>query len=523
MTKPRPATPATATRALAIAAGRRQQPPVTSQRPPTSVSLRWLAAVAGVAVAATVLHARAGEPPPPNVLFLFTDDQSHDTIAALGNDTIRTPHTDRLVARGTSFLNAHIMGGSSPAVCSPSRASLFSGLTLWNLECQGIWGFEISDRYRTLPQVFREHGYVTFATGKNEPGRQGHFARSFSTGDKILFRGMTRSQYHLPLHDFSPDGEYPNSAEVLHTGTHSAEVYADAAIRFLEQHAGSDQPFFAYVSFQTPHDPWQYPPEYGELYPVDDMPLHESFMPRHPFDNGMLDIRDEQLAPFPRTPEAVRRIIALHYATISHTDAQIGRILDALEATGHHDNTIIVFSSDNGMAIGRHGLIGKQNVYQHAVHVPLIIAGPGLPEGEVRDQLCYLYDIYPTLCELAGLEIPDTVQFRSLRAAIDDPGADHRNHLYFAFMSWQRAIRDERFKLIEYCVDGARHTQLFDLVADPHEIDNLAADPRNADVLARLRALLQEERVRLNDGNTPYPFSNQQGREFWSAYEDAAK
>ena len=143
----------------------------------------------------------------PNILFLFTDDQQHDTIRALGNEAIITPSLDKLVKEGLTFKNAYIMGGTSPAVCSPSRASLFSGRTLWNLENQGKWGFEISDKYVTLPQVFKENGYTTFATGKVEPGKKGHFARSFSTGDKLLFKGMS-NQYNLPLHDFEEDGIY---------------------------------------------------------------------------------------------------------------------------------------------------------------------------------------------------------------------------------------------------------------------------------------------------------------------------
>ena len=454
----------------------------------------------------------------PNVLFLFTDDQSHDTIGALGNGAIRTPNIDLLVRAGVSFRNAYIMGGSSPAVCSPSRASLFSGRTLWNLENQGMWGFEISERFKTLPQVFRENGYVTFGTGKNEPGRAGHFARSFSAGDKILFRGMTGNQYKLPLCPFSPSGDYARKNEVLHTGTHSAEVYADACIRFLEAQAGSSEPFFAYVSFQTPHDPRQSPEAFRAIYKDAEMALPASFMPRHPFDNGMLKIRDEKLAPFPRTEDGVRRHLADYYAMITHTDAQIGRILDALAQAGKQDDTLIVFASDNGLAVGRHGLMGKQNVYEHSVRVPFIVAGPGIPKDQTRNQLCYIYGIYPTLCELAGLPIPDTVQFRSLAPVIRDRRTPHRDHLYFAFMSWQRAVRDTQYKLIEYCVDGNRHTQLFDLRQDPQETDNLDGDPAHAKTRGRLRALLQKERVRLNDGNTPFPFTDKQGKDFWSAY-----
>ncbi len=477
-----------------------------------SVASLMLSAVVGIAAAKTNISK-------PNVLFLFTDDQRNDTIRAMGNEHIHTPNMDRLVKSGVAFTNAYIMGGSSPAVCSPSRACLFSGRTLWNLENQGSWEFEISDKYKTLPQVFRESGHVTFGTGKNEPGRKGHFARSFSAGDKLLFRGMTSNQYELPLCPFSPIGDYSKEREVMHSGTHSAEVYADACIKFFEEQADSKQPFFAYVAFQTPHDPRQSPKRFRAMYKGIDLPLPSSFKPKHPFDNGILKIRDEKLEGFPRNPNKVRDHIAAYYAMITHTDAQIGRILEALKKTGKMKDTIIVFASDNGLAVGRHGLMGKQNVYDHSVHVPLIISGPGIPKGETRGQLCYIYDIYPTLCERAQLKTPKTVEFRSLNGILDDADAKHRDHLYFAFMSWQRAIRNEQHKLIEYCVNGKRHTQLFDLLKDPQEVNNLAADVKYAEILAELRILLKRERVRLNDGNTPSKFTDKQGKDFWSMYE----
>ncbi|MFK7909757.1 MAG: sulfatase-like hydrolase/transferase [Akkermansiaceae bacterium] len=472
----------------------------------------------GTLLATSLVHAHEkGEIIRPNILFLFTDDQQHDSIGILGNSVVETPNIDRLAQTGVAFTNAYIMGGTSPAVCSPSRASLFSGLTLWNLENQGVFGFEISEKYRTLPQVFRENGYVTFATGKNEPGKHGHFARSFSAGDKILFRGMS-NQYKLPLHTFSPTGDYQKQKSKLHTGKQSAEVYADACIEFLNESAKNDFPFFAYVAFQTPHDPKQCPDDFRKRYKSNDMPLPESFLPQHPFDNGMLKIRDEKLEKFPRTPEKIREHIAAYYAMVTHTDAQIGRILTALENSGKMKNTIIVFASDNGLAVGRHGLMGKQNVYEHSIRVPLIISGQGIPKGETRDQLCYLYDIYPTLCDLSQLKTPKTVQFKSLHPILKNPETHHREHLYAAFMSWQRAIRDQRHKLIEYCVNGKRHTQLFDLVKDPNELKNLAADPSHAAPLKTLRKLLEKERVRLNDGNTPYPLTDKQGKEFWNTY-----
>lgn len=477
------------------------------------------ASVLAIALGLSVSIAFTAEAKKPNLLFIFADDQRHDTIHALGNEAIRTPNIDSLVKNGVSFTNAYIMGGSSPAVCSPSRACLFSGLTLWNVENQGTFGYEISEKYTTLPQVFRDNGYVTFATGKNEPGKDGHFNRSFSTGDKILFKGMTQSQFRMQLHEYSPTNDYSNGKRITVSGKHSAEVYADACIQFIESQQQSDKPFFAYLALQTPHDPREAPPEYHASYDAAKMELPVPFMPQHPFDNGMLKIRDENLAPFPRTESIVRKHLADYYATITHDDHQIGRVFKALGESGFAENTIIVFAADNGLGMGSHGLMGKQNIYEHSVRVPMIISGPGIPKGEIRGQLCYIYDIYPTLCDRAGLKTPQTVQYKSLNEAITDKTTKHRDHLYFAFMSWQRSVRDEQYKLIEYCVKGERHTQLFDLATDPQETKNLAEAPEHKATLKRLRELLQVERVRLNDGSAPYELTNQQGVDFWTTFE----
>jgi arylsulfatase A-like enzyme len=330
---------------------------------------------------------------------------------------------------------------------------------------------------------------------------------------------MTRSQYNMPLYSYPEDGTFAGKKPITHQDKHSAEIYADAAIDFLKNRADDAPPFFAYVAFQTPHDPRQSPAEYREKYRDAEMPLPAAFMPSHPFDNGMLKIRDEQLAGFPRQKDEIRRHLADFYATIEHTDAQIGRILDSLQTSGELDNTLIVFAADNGLAMGRHGLMGKQNVYDHSVHVPFIIAGPGIPQGERREQLAYIYDIYPTLCERARLTTPQTVQFKSLNNTIDDANAPHREHLTFAFMDWQRSVLKDGYKLIEYCVKGERLTQLFHLAQDPDELHNLADDPQHADTLAALRKLLRSEFKRLNDANTPADFTTEMGKNFWAIYD----
>lgn len=463
------------------------------------------------------LQAEAAER--PNVLFILSDDQQHDTIHALGNDRIQTPHIDSLVESGISFRNAYIMGGSSPGVCSPARACLLTGRTLWDIENQDIWGYEISEKYKTLPEVFREKGYVTFATGKNHPGKDGQFHRAYAEGDKLLFSGTSKTKFRQFLYPFCPDGIYDKKSRIQHTGTHSTKTYADACIAFLKRQQSREEPFYAYVAFQAPHDPRQAPEEFRSRYKDEEMPLPAAFMPEHPFPSGADRDWDEKRVKWPRTESDMRKHIADYYALITTMDDQIGRLIATLKEIGEHENTIIIFASDNGLALGRHGLVGKQNIYEHSVRVPLVIAGPGIAEGERRDQLCYLPDINPTLCELAGLPVPATVQARSLVPVLRDAQTAYREHLYFAYMNWQRAVRDERYKLIEYCVEEQRRTQLFDLKKDPDELTNLAEDPGHQDRLQALRKLLEAERVRLNDGDTPHEFSDEQGKYFWSRYE----
>jgi arylsulfatase A-like enzyme len=486
------------------------------------VTSRFLYAV--LLLVGVSLHAYPAER--PNVLFIISDDQQHDTIHALGNADIQTPHIDSLVRRGVAFTNAYIMGASSPGVCSPSRACLLTGRSLWNIENQDIWGYEISEKFKTLPEVFRENGYITFATGKNHPGRSGQFHRAYTEGDKLLFSGTSNSKFRQFLYPFSPEGNYDKKSRVQFKGTHSTKVYGDACIDFIKRQASRPEPFYAYLAFQAPHDPRESPEEFRARYKNEEMKLPKNFMPKHPFDSGTDRDWDEKRVKWPRTDDDIKKHIADYYALITTMDAQIGKVIEALKETNQFENTIIVFASDNGLALGRHGLVGKQNIYEHSVRVPLIISGPGIPrgeEGEVRDHLCYLPDINPTLCELIGLPIPDTVQHKSLMPVIRDAKAPHRDHLYFAYMNWQRAVRDDRYKLIEYCVEEERQTQLFDLKNDPHELNNLAGNPDYQDQLQSLREWLKKERVRLNDGNTPYEFADNQGKYFWSRYDAASK
>ena len=247
------------------------------------------------------------------------------------------------------------------------------------------------------------------------------------------------------------------------------------------------------MPFDAPHDPHIVPNDFPIRYDPATMPLPPNFLPQHPWDNGEMVNRDEQLLPWPRTPEKVREMNAEYYRYISYLDAQIGRILDALDASPHAKNTIVVFAADSGVARGSHGLIGKQNVYEHSMRVPLIIGGPGIPAGKRTDAMCYLFDVLPTLGKLCGVAGPKTSEGIDFTASLDDPTKPARPQLLFAYRNVQRAVRDDRWKLIRY--PQVDKTQLFDLRNDPHEVTNLADKPEHAARVAELTALLKKEQA----------------------------
>jgi arylsulfatase A-like enzyme len=421
----------------------------------------------------------------PNVLFLFSDDQRADTIAALGNQHIRTPNLDRLVREGTTFNRAYCMGAQQGAVCVPSRAMLMSGRTLFhvhaNLRDQTTW-----------PECFARAGYTTFMTGKWHNGPESA-RRSFQQGKAVFFGGMG-DPYKLPVRDFTGSG--PPSAP-RDSGKHSVELFADSAVDLLKRQKGDKRPFLCYVAFNAPHDPRVAPREYHRRYNADRPPLPANFLPQHPFNNGDLVGRDERLAPWPRTPEVVRQHLADYYAAITFLDAQVGRILEALRQSGQYDNTLIVFSSDHGLAIGSHGLFGKQNLYDHSMHAPLILAGPGVPKGKQKAALCYLLDIFPTLGELAGVKGPQGSEGKSLAPVLSGKQTKTRDDLFFAYTKVQRAVRDDRWKLIVY--PQVNKIQLFDLGNDPSELKDLSDDKTHTAEVERLMGLLRERQNQLGD------------------------
>lgn len=408
---------------------------------------------------------------PPNILHLHADDHRADGLRALGNPLLETPHLDTLVARGTTFTHCYTMGSMVGAVCLPSRTMLLTGKS-WLRIPDGR--DKSADASHALPRVLSRAGYETFHVGK---------------GSNEFTAGLAAFDTNLMHNDLPVE---------LRRG--SSERHADATIKFLRDRAakGADaKPFYIYFAPPVPHDPRVAAPEFHGRYDPKKIPLSPAFSPQHPFDNGEMTVRDEQLAPWPRTPEDTKRQLADYYACITGLDHHIGRLFAELRARGEWDRTLIIFTGDNGLSLGEHGLFGKQNLYEFGgMHVPCVIAGPGIPHAR-RDALVYLMDLFPTFCDVAGAKIPDGVEGQSLVPIIQGRAAKVRDVLYTAYRNVQRAVRDDRWKLIRY--PQVDRTQLFDLVADPLELTNLAADPAQHGRLARMTSLLQQEMARYAD------------------------
>ncbi len=431
-------------------------------------------------------------PKKPNILFMIADDHRHNAIQTMGDPTVQTPTLDKLIQDGTAFTQAYIMGSTSGAVCMPSRGMLLTGRSLFRFAEPDLGDYPL------WPQLMQEAGYTTYGIGKwhNLPRS---FARCFQGGRNIFFGGMSAHDA-VPIHDFDATGAYPPENSYQGPGF-STNLFCDAAIDFINSYE-DEAPFCLYLSFTAPHDPRTPPPEYAALYPAESMPVPENFAPEHPFDNGDMRLRDEQLAPWPRTPEIVQQHIADYYGLITHLDAQIGQVLAALKARGQVDNTIVVYTADHGLAVGQHGLFGKQNMYDHSLRVPLIIRGPNIPQNQRLDDFCYMPDLYPTLCDLAEISVPDTVESRSLLPLIQgdtDAQTPHRETIFSAYKTEQRMVREGNNKLIEYFVEGERETQLFDVDNDPWETNNLATDARHQTRVENLRQILSRWQKAVDD------------------------
>ncbi|HMC11409.1 MAG TPA: sulfatase-like hydrolase/transferase, partial [Pirellulaceae bacterium] len=437
---------------------------------------------------------------------LVADDQRPDTIAALGNPHIQTPNLDALVRRGTAFTRATC----AHPLCYPSRAELLTGCTGFR---NGTFSeLKLNPGIPLWPEVMRQAGYRTCYVGKwhtaGRPSKIGYtecdglYASGRPVAENYVdFRGRPATGYGGWQFQTDSGERFPEKGLGL-TPNISSE-FADAAIRLIQKK--SEQPFFIHVNFTAPHDPRIWPPGYEKKYEASKLPLPANFRGEHPFDHGNIRGRDELLLPFPRTEDDVRQELACYYAVISHLDEQIGRIFKSLDDTNQRENTLIIHTADHGLAIGSHGLVGKQNMYEHTINVPLVIAGPGIPPGQRRAAQCYLRDLFPTICDLAGITAPphsregeapaEPTDGKSLLPVLRGDKAELYPFIIGYFQDSQRMIREGNWKLAWY--PKIDRWQLFDLANDPHELHNLLdrsdQHQRIADLRGKLLGWLKQQ------------------------------
>ncbi len=469
----------------------------------------------------------AGAEPRPNFLFILTDDQAPETLSAYGNRVCQTPHIDRLAREGMVFDDAHHMGSWSGAVCTPSRTMIMTGRTLWHIPGTKGPGIDLTKEYRreaaqfSLPAVFNRAGYATMRTCKR--------GNSYDEANQLFTVSRIATQ-----RDGTEEG--------------GSKWHGDQVMEYLAQRQATKdrEPFLIYFGFSHPHDPRNALPELAAKYGASNEgpgdaphpqapPLPVNYLPAHPFHHGHPGLRDEEHVQgvLKRRDEAtIRNELGREYACIENIDQQVGRVLKQLEDMGELANTYVIYTADHGISVGRHGLTGKQNLYEHTWRVPFIVRGPGIQAGSRASGYIYLLDVLPTLCDLAGIAIPETVEGRSFRPVLEGKTQRVREVMYGAYCGGtkpgMRAVKTDGWKLIKYEVlDGTvRETQLFRLADNPHEFlaehqaddvarlvhhrpdaqqIDLAEQPQFAAKRRELEQLLKQEMERLGD---PYQFTD---------------
>lgn len=439
----------------------------------------------------------------PNILFIFADDQAYNTIRALGNHEIFTPALDKLTEEGLTFTNAYNMGAWHGAVCVASRTMLNTGSFVWRAHKNEKMLHQMAKERKLWSQLMEDAGYETYFSGKWHvnipPNCVFNHVRHIRPG----MPNDTPEGYARPAKGVNdPWSPYDTAfGGFWHGGKHWSEVLADDAEDFIKTASKNKKPFFMYLAFNAPHDPRQSPEEYVDQYPPENISIPESYLPEYPY-MGKIgydeQLRDERLAPYPRTEYAVKVHRQEYYAIISHMDAQIARILDALEESGKKHNTYIFFTADHGLACGNHGLMGKQNMYEHSIRPPLIVAGPGIPKNHRNSADVYLQDVMATSLELAGALKPENVHFQSfLDLAKSGSETSHYSAIYGCYTNAQRMIRKGDYKLIAY--PEAETMLLFDLKNDPLELYNLSGSQEFANLQSALFTELTSLQVIMED------------------------
>ncbi|MCK0157291.1 sulfatase-like hydrolase/transferase [Cellulophaga sp. F20128] len=456
----------------------------------------------------------------PNFLFVLVDDQSPFDLQVYDPKSIlETPNISKLAEDGLVLESAYHMGSWSGAVCTPSRHMIMSGRTLWHLPSRGKQ-FQNPNppdslENQTMAAVFNSAGYKTMRTCK--------MGNSYAAAN---------AQF-TEVYDATKRGGTEETGSAWH---------AKQVLGYLDRRNSTQEedPFLIYFGFSHPHDVRDGTPEllakYGatnhkdkeSLPPANSKqpPLQDNYLAAHPFFHGHPNLRDEDKVSGVwknRDEQTVRNELGREYACSENIDIQIGKVLKKLEEMGELDNTYIIYTSDHGMSIGRHGLMGKQNLYEHTWRVPFIIKGPGITAGKRLKGNSYLLDILPTLCDLAGIPQPETVEGISLKPVIEGKKEVVREVMYGVYSGGtkpgMRSVKKGDWKLIKYdTMDGTvRETQLFNLAENPNEYlaehkrtkemeTNLAANPKFASKLAEMEALLLDQMEQHDD---PYRLWNQ--------------
>ena len=432
-------------------------------------------------------------PKRPNVLFIAIDDQN-DWVGPLGgHPMVKTPHLDRLAARGTTFLNAHVQA----PLCNPSRTSLMLGLRSTTTGVYGLspWFRDVAtlkDRV-ALPQHFMANGYRTYTTGKIYHGGVGGPAKRAVEFDVWGPNGGIGAKPPKKLIPPTPMGDHP--AMDWGCFPHRDEDKGDYQIttwavdRLRDMPAG--QPFFLAVGYFLPHVPCYATQKWFDLYPDDDSilpPMREddrSDTPRFSWYTHW-NLPEPRLK-WIRENNQWRNLVRSYLACTSFVDSQIGRLLDALEAAGLAENTVVVVWGDHGWHLGEKGITGKNTLWERSTRVPLIFAGPGVARAARCSRPAELLDLYPTLADLCGLPARTDIEGLSLRPQLADANAPRERPAITSHNQGNHGIRSERWRYIRY---ADRSEELYDTAADPNEWTNLVADPKNAGTIAELRAWL---------------------------------
>ncbi len=473
----------------------------------------------------------------PNFLFILADDQDAATLGAYGDTYVDTPNLDELAKSGVTLTRAHQMGSYVGAVSTASRTMMMTGRNVWQAmqvqksqnKYEKPFGnadivSEDAPEYNSLPALFHRAGYHTFRTCK--------MGNSYNAAN-VLFDER---------YDKTNRGD---------TDENGSKWHADHVIRYFEERAADKSedkaPFFVYFGFSYPHDPRNGKPELLEKYGAQNIaeptevndkmpPLPINYLPEKQFPDGHPNLRDEVAVKgvMTRRDEAtIRNEKGKEAACIEDIDTQVGRVLEALEATGELDNTYIIYTADHGIAVGKHAYMGKQNLFNHCFRVPFIVSGPGVLKDKYREGNIYLMDMLPTVLDLAGIDIPEVIDGKSFKSVIEGDEKSIRDVLYGTYCGGTkpgiRTVAKGDWKLIKYDVlDGTvRETLLFNLKDNPNELMiehhakevveltgnkpksnqvNLADNPKYAKKLAEMEALLLEQMVEMGD---PYRLWNQ--------------